>query len=255
MRFLACLLLCLALPAWAPAADLPPPLQSLTQQGGKVLRSFPVPDGLTGWVVELQGRSAILYTTASGDYAFTGPLLDKDGNNLTSRYAQQYIPQPDPGKLAAALAGDTALVDEGSPRAPLVYIYADPNCIYCNRLWTELRPYVEGGKLHLRWALVDFLKRTSKGRAGAILAANDRAAALSQDEQRFDHGQEEGGISELRPVPLEFDAALKRHDQELQDSGNMGTPTLLFRRGGSWTFSYGLPPDLPKLLASLDTSP
>ncbi|HET7175597.1 MAG TPA: thiol:disulfide interchange protein DsbG, partial [Gammaproteobacteria bacterium] len=89
MRSLACLILCLALPAWAPAADLPPPLQSLAQQGGKVLRSFPAPDGLTGWVVELQGGSAILYTTASGDYAFTGPLLDKDGNNLTSRYAQQ----------------------------------------------------------------------------------------------------------------------------------------------------------------------
>ena len=255
MRFPTRLLICLALPALALAADLPPPLQSLSQQGGKVLRSFPAPDGLTGWVVQFQGRSAILYTTASGDYAFTGPLLDKDGNNLTNRYAQQYIPQPDPEKLAQGLAGDTALVDEGSPKAPLVYVFADPNCIYCNKLWTALRPYVQGGKLHLRWALVDFLKRTSKGRAGAILAADNRAAALAQDEERFDHGQEEGGISELRPVPLDLDAALKLHDQELQDSGNMGTPTLLFRRGGSWTFSYGLPKDLPKLLASLDTNP
>ncbi|HEU5399126.1 MAG TPA: thiol:disulfide interchange protein DsbG [Gammaproteobacteria bacterium] len=255
MQFLVRLLFCLALPVWALAADLPPPLQNLAQQGGKVVRSFPVPDGLTGWVVQLQGRSMILYTTAGGDYAFTGPLLDKDGNNLTSRYADQYIPEPDAEKLAQGLAADTSLVDEGSPRAPLVYVYADPNCSYCNKLWTELRPYVEGGKLHVRWALVDFLKRTSKGRAGAILAADDRAAALAQDEQRFDHGQEEGGIPELRPVPLDLDAALKLHDLELRDSGNMGTPTLLFRRGGSWNFNYGLPQDLPKLLASLDTNP
>lgn len=255
MRLLACLLVCLALPAWALAADLPPPLQSLTQQGGKVLRSFPVPDGLTGWVVQIQGHSLILYTTTSGNYAFTGPLLDKDGNNLTSRYIDQYIPQPDAEKLAAQLAGDTALVDEGSPRAPLVYVYADPNCSYCNKLWTELRPYVEGGKLHVRWALVDFLKPTSKGRAGAILAANNRAAALAQDEQRFDHGQEEGGIPELRPVPLELDAALKLHDLQLQGSGNMGTPTLLIRTAAGWSFDYGLPKNLPKLLATLGTSP
>lgn len=255
MRFPLRLLLSLALPSWALAANLPATLQNLTQQGGTVLRTFPAPDGITGWVVQIQGHDFILYTTTSGDYAFTGALLDKDGNNLTRRYADQYMPQSNARQLADRLSGDKALVDEGSPKAPLVYIYADPNCSYCNRLWTELRPYVRSGKLHVRWALVDFLKPTSKGRAAAILTADDRALALAEDEQRFDHGEEEGGIPELRPVPLAVDAALKLHDLELNDSGNMGTPTFLYRNGDTWDLTYGLPPDLPKLIASIGARP
>ena len=255
MRPILFLLLCLTMPVCLPAADLPPALQNVVQQGAKVIRSFPAPDGLTGWVIEIQGRDVIAFTTASGDYLLSGVLLDGEGTDLTRKYTDQYIPQPDAQRQAGVLAADQMLVDEGSARAPLIYVYADPNCIYCNRLWTELRPYVDGGKLHVRWVLVDFLKPTSKGRAAAILTAAVRSAALAQDEMRFDRAHEEGGISELRPVPLDIEAALKLHDAELAATGNVGTPILLIHSGGNWSFSYGLPRDLPKLIAGLSYVP
>ena len=240
-----------ALPALGASPPAPAPLQKIQSEGGTVLQSFPAPGGLTGWVLKIQGRYLIVYSTPGGDYVLSGALVDKDGKNLTKQYEEQYIPKPNAAALAAALAADPWLVDEGSASAPLIYVYADPNCSYCNKLWNELRPYVENGRVHVRWALLAFLKTTSQGRAAAILAANNRSAALAQDETRFDHDHEEGGIPELSPVPLEIGSALQTHDQQMNDAGGVGTPTLVIHRKDGWNISYGMPKDLPALIASL----
>jgi len=252
MRFFAILTLFMALPAFAGPAPVPPLLQQQAEKvGGSVVKSFPAPDGLTGWVVKIQGRYGVVYTTASGDYIVSGALLDKDGKNLTTQYEEQYIPKPDAAGLAASLAADPWLVDEGSASAPLMYVYADPNCSYCNKLWNELRPYVDGGRVRVRWALLGLLKPTSKGRAAAILAANNRSAALAQDETKFDHAEEEGGIPELSPVPIEIGSALQTHVQQMNDAGGVGTPTLVVHRKNGWNISYGTPKDMAAFISDL----
>lgn len=256
MRLLPVLTLFLAMPvmAAAPAKStpaVPAPLLKIQDQGGQVVESFPAADGLTGWLLKVQGRYVIVYSTPSGDYIISGALVDKDGKNLTSAYGDKYVPKPDANKLAAALGTDPWLVEEGSPAAPLIYIYADPNCIYCNKLWVELRPYVGTGKVRIRWVLLDFLKPTSSGRAAAILSSKDRAAGLSQDEIKFDKDNEEGGIPERLPVPVELGEALKLHTQEMNDAGAGGTPTLIVHRKDGWSILYGAQQDLSALMASL----
>ncbi len=265
MRLLPVLLLLAALPLHAatnpetdgpiqgmpPGAPLPEALQRIQGEGAVIVRSFPAPDGLTGWVVRIQGHYVVLYSTASGDYLISGVMVDKDGRNLSAAYSDQYTPKPDPAKLLAALGPDPWLVEEGAPTAPLVYAYADPNCIYCNKLWNDIRSYVQSGKVRIRWVLLDFLKATSKGRAAAILSAHDRAAALAQDELKFDKDREEGGIPELRPVPPDIDNVLKIHTDQMGEAGGMGTPTLLFRGQNGWTISYGAPKDMAAFIAGL----
>lgn len=250
MRIMASLLLLLAVPALA--TPLPPVLQKFVEQGGSVGQNFSAPDGLTGWVIKLQGRYMVIYTTASGDYAIGGVLMDKDGKSLTQQYADKYIPKPDAAKLAAGLSTDSMLVDEGDPHAPVLYVYADPNCSYCNKLWNDLRPFVESGKVRVRWALVDFLKPSSPGRAAAVLVAKDRGAALAEDETRFDRDHEEGGIPALAAVPAETSKTLAAHREQMQEAGGFGTPTLVMRRAGNWDISYGLPKNLQALVNSLD---
>lgn len=264
MRLLAALLLLAALPlhaaetdtngpipGMAPGAALPQALQRIQGEGAVVVRSFPAPDGLTGWIVRIEGRYVLVYSTPSGDYLLSGALVDKEGRNLSGVYADQYTPKPDPAKLLAALGPDPWLVEEGAPTAPLLYAYADPNCIYCNKLWNDLRPYVQAGKVRVRWALLDFLKPTSKGRAAAILAAHNRATALARDELKFDRDQEEGGIEELRPVPPDIDNVLKMHTDQMGEAGGMGTPTLLFRDQTGWKISYGAPKDMAAFVSAL----
>lgn len=261
MRLVPLLLLLAALPlhaateadvnSAASSAPLPQALQRIQGEGAVVVRSFPAPDGLTGWILRIQGRYVLVYSTPSGDYLMSGALVDKEGHNLSDLYGQQYTPKPDPAKLLAALGPDPWLVEEGAPAAPLIYAYADPNCIYCNKFWNELRPYVQSGKVRVRWVLLDFLKATSKGRAAAILSAHDRAAALAQDELKFDKDKEEGGIPELRPVPLDIDNVLKMHTDQMGEAGGMGTPTLLFRDKNGWTISYGAPRDIAAFMTQL----
>ena len=242
-----------ALPAAGATLVVPPPLllQQIQKVGGSVVQGFQAPDGLMGWVVKIQGRYGVVYTTASGDYILSGALIDKAGKNLSEDYLDQYAPKPDAKALATALASDPWLVDEGSSSAPLMYVYLDSNCSYCNKLWNEIRPYVESGKVHVRWALLSFLKTTSTGRGAAILAANNRAAALAENETRFDHKTEEGGIPELSPVPIEIGSALQTHTQQMNDAGGVGTPTLVIHRKDGWSIAYGDPKDLPTLIASL----
>jgi thiol:disulfide interchange protein DsbG len=241
----------------APAATthaVPPALQPLVQNGGRVVRSFPAVDGLTGWVVMYQDHMLVIYTTSSGNYGFSSPLVDKGGVNLTQQYYTQYVLGPAAEDAAAVLAKDPYLVDEGSAVAPLLYVYADPNCIYCNKLWTQLRSYVQAGKVHVRWAMVSFLKKTSPGRAAAILAAKDRAAALAQDESKFDAAQEEGAIPELSPVPAELQAVIDTHNKAMAMAGGQGTPLMVYRKGGKWVVSEGWPQDLKAFIAALDPS-
>jgi thiol:disulfide interchange protein DsbG len=241
--------------AWLPlaalAAPLPPALVLVQKQGGSVGQSFAAPDGLTGWVVTFPDRSLIVYTTVSGNYLVSGLLVDKGGNNLTAQFQDRYFPKPDVSALAATLAADPTLVDEGSPKAPPLYVFADANCFYCNKLWNELRPFVTAGKVRVHWAMLAFLKPSSQGRAAAILAAPDKVAALFTDESKFDKTNEEGGIPPLDPVPKDLAAALSNHDGEMLSAGGNGTPLLLYRNGGKWQSADGMPTDLQAFVAAL----
>jgi thiol:disulfide interchange protein DsbG len=247
------LLLALLLPMLTAAADpaIPPVLKNLESKGITVDHSFPGPDGLTGWVVRVSGRQMVVYTTPSGDYAINGELVDKDGSNLTLQYQEQNFRRASPADMVALLEKDGTLVDEGQAKAPLIYVYADANCSFCNGFWTALRPYVQSGKVHVRWAMLAFLKDSSAGRAAAILAAKDKVAALAQDETKFDKAKEEGGIPPLNPVPYDLRAALLLHSSQMGDLGGQGTPLILYHQADGWHVTEGMPQDMPDFIAGL----
>ncbi|HSN17424.1 MAG TPA: thiol:disulfide interchange protein DsbG [Gammaproteobacteria bacterium] len=246
-------ILAVLLSSLAMAADpaIPPVLKNLQNRGIVVDHSFPGPDGLTGWIVRVSGRPMVVFTTPSGDYAMNGELVDKSGNNLTRQYQQRYFPHTAPADVVALLEKDGSLVDEGQAKAPLIYVYADANCVFCNRFWTELRPYVRSGKVHVRWAMLAFLKQTSAGRAAAILAAKDKVAALTEDETKFDKAKEEGGIPPLEPVPYDLRAALLLHSSQMDDLGGHGTPLILYHQPDGWHQTEGLPQDISKFIDDL----
>jgi thiol:disulfide interchange protein DsbG len=233
-------------------AAVPPALQPLQKRGWTIGESFIGPDGLTGWVLSNGGKSAVVYTTSSGNYFIEGQIVDKDGKNLTVEYSQRYEPKPDLEKLGMALGQDAALVDEGNAKAPPLYVFADPNCFYCNKFWGELRPFVASGQVRVRWVMVSFLKQTSAGRATAILAAKDRLAAFTLDESRFDQAHEEGGIPPLEPLPADVRGVLATHASEMSDAGGQGTPFMVFHSGGKWYGLEGLPSDLKAFVAGLE---
>jgi thiol:disulfide interchange protein DsbG len=241
--------LLLALPAWAvppatqsTALSLPPMLASLAAAGKlKVMSRFAteVP-GLTGYIVSSQGATQVVY--GEHGYLFVGHLISPEGADLTDDYRDRYTPKADYGAVVSKLDSGGHLIAEGRATAPLLYVFADPNCIFCYHFYKMAEPLVAAGRLQLRWVMVGFLKSTSLARATTILAARDPRSALHTDEDRFDTAHEAGGVALARAQNKTLQGVLQAHLAAMDAVGGIGTPTLLYRdeRGG-WGAVVGLP--------------
>lgn len=253
------LLLCALLSLTACSRGIPSPLAAMQVKGEcQVLRSFDAPGGLTGWVVDTKktkspNRYIIVYSTHDGRYVLSGVLEGVDGANLSKTYYDEYAPKPDVETAAEEIQHDPHLINEGAASAPQIFVFSDPNCIFCNRIWHDFRPYIDGGRIRVSWALVDILKSSSSPRAAAILQAGDPAKALSLDETNFDASKEEGGIPALKHIPPELKAVLSHDNDVMANANGYGTPTILYRKSHEWHVLYGLPQDLNRFVSELDS--
>lgn len=242
--------LLLALPALAPARGatraaappLPPMLVSLAAAGKlKVVNQFAtdVP-GLTGYIVKNEDGTQVVF----GDhgYLIVGHLISPQGTDLTDSYRQRFSPKPDYGAVVGKLDSGGHLISEGRSTAPLIYVFADPNCSICYRFYRMAEPLVSSGRLQLRWVMVAFLQASSAAKATAILLSPDPRGALHADEDRFDTTHESGGIAPARSQQKAVQDVLQAHLSAMDAVGGVGTPTLLYRdEHGQWAAVVGLP--------------
>ena len=241
-------ILLLALPVFAAmrasTPSLPPTLAALVKAGKvKVVNQFAtdVP-GLTGYIVTGQDGTNVVY--GDGGYLIVGHVISPKGTDLTDDYRTRFNPQPDLGGMVSKLDAGGHLINEGRTTAPVLYVFADPNCIFCYRFYGMAEPLVSSGELQLRWVMVAFLQSSSAPKAAAILAASDPRAALHADEDRFDVTHESGGVTPAQAQDKALQDVLQAHGSILDaiGSGSVGTPTLLYRDAhGHWASQIGLP--------------
>lgn len=130
------------------------------------------------------------------------------------------------GMLAAA--SHTTWIGEGRGNN-IVYVFFDPNCPYCHRLFLATRLMVKQGQLQLRWIPVGILTRTSMGKAAAMLQAANPRTAFYTNEVQYHRTRKHGGLGPLvDPEPATI-AHLKANADVLARSKMMMVPTLLFR--------------------------
>jgi len=198
--------------------------------------------GLTGYLVKTKGQDQYEIVYGDHGYLIMGHVISPEGNNLSSEYSQKYIPKPDIAKIVDQVKASGHLVQQGPDNAPLIYAFADPNCIYCHTLYERAKPLVDAGKLQIQWVLVGFLSPTSMGRSAAILSADDPTAALAENEKGFDEETENGAIKPLDDPSDEIKKAINTPAQLMAASGGTGTPTLLYRNeDGQWDVMVGAP--------------
>ncbi|MES1953859.1 thiol:disulfide interchange protein DsbG [Salinisphaera hydrothermalis] len=223
------------------ASDLPPVLAKAVKNGSiEVTRQFKtdVP-GVTGYVLQKGGQHQIVY--GEKGYLFMGQLVSPSGENLSAQYTDKYVPKPDVAKVVAELKKTGHLVQQGPSDAPVIYVFADPNCIYCHRFYQQAEPLVKAGKLQLQWAMVGFLKESSMGRAAAILSAKDPGKALVENENGFDEDTEDGGIKPVDSPSDKLKDIINVHYKQMSAAGGTGTPTLLYKHDGHWAAKIGAP--------------
>ncbi|OWY40974.1 thiol:disulfide interchange protein DsbG [Xenophilus sp. AP218F] len=213
--------LLLALPASLHAAALPAPIAALEQQGYEILGSFPGPAGMTGYAALYLGRPQTLYLTPDGRQAIVGAMTDARGEKWNPAVVDKQFGDAIWQQLAAS-----AWVGDGDAAAPRVaYVFTDANCGYCRQFWQAARPWVAAGKAQLRHVLVAVIAPDSRGKAAALLADPDPAAAL----QRHEAAPPQAGVRPLAVVPPAVDKQLAGNQQLMERLGVFATPAIYYR--------------------------
>lgn len=195
----------------------------------EVLSVFSGPDGMVGAITESNKRKSIAWLSPHAKVVFPGTALDADGHNVTeAALAEQHV-------YMSASNGLSKMIEPGrrgilvGTAGPILNVFLDPNCIFCHKLYLGLKPYVESGKVRVRYVMVAIVKPdTARGRAATILTSANPAQALDDDETRFDEKTEDGGASVLANIPADIGETITSNTTLMGDMGITGTPASVF---------------------------
>jgi thiol:disulfide interchange protein DsbG len=178
--------------------------------------------------------------------------------NLTAAAAENPSKAEARQKAAASILADinqATWIRDGKS-AHVIYVFFDPNCPYCHKVYEMLRPPVQRGEVELRWVVIGKLMETSVGKAASMLEAEDPTEALHRNERGF--SQETGKFGGIEEEPLPREETIRQLNANhalLNRSGFDAVPALLFRtKNGKADIIRGAPPAafLEKLLKELE---
>ena len=244
------------------APERPAALQALEKQGVTIVGTFPAPGGLTAWAGYIGQRPLSLFVTPDGKHVIAGTLLDAQGEEVAEAALEKTVR----GAMTAGAWSkleSSHWIEDGKKDAPrTVYVFTDPNCPYCNKFWADARPWVDSGKVVLRHVMVGILAPTSAGKAAALLAAKDPAAALSAYERG--HMEQNGksiasgrvrpladaGLKPLEDIPADIERKLTANHRLMASLGLQATPAMVWRdANGAVQMRTGAPPsEIPAIL-------
>lgn len=223
------------------AQDRPLVLKALQTKGVTVVGTFPSAGGLTAWAGYAGQQPIAMYATPDGKHLIAGTLLDERGNDVNQNALKKAVTQP----MADAVWGQVEKshwIADGSSKAPrIVYVLTDPNCPYCNKLWSDARPWINAGKVQLRHIMVGILTPTSAGKAAALLTSKDPSAALAAYEQANAAANakvmaagrpkplQDHGIKPMGKIPAAAQAELDANEQLMESLQLRATPALIWQ--------------------------
>ena len=144
---------------------------------------------------------------------------------------------------------------EGRDDAPRkVYVFLDANCVYCAKFWADARPWVDSGKVQLRYLMVAVIAQSSAGKAATLLADPDPAGRLVAYERAHAfgvarmmqggprHSMDDGSLAPMSPLPEAARRTLLENQGLMDALALQGTPGLVFAGpDGRLTAIGGLP--------------
>ena len=220
--------------AQAPKAPaIPAPVLALQQFGVEIIGPLKAQGGLQAWAGQRGGQPMALYLTPDGKHVVTGVMVNAQGEDV-NRPALEAMVQPVVDKATWDAVQSTRWVADGSAKAPrVVYMFTDPNCPYCNKLWADARPWVEAGKVQLRHVLVGVIRADSAGKAAAVLTSKDPAAALAAHSKLHGSGRiqpvDGRGLQPLKDIPASIRTQLASNQHAMVQLGLSATPALVWK--------------------------
>jgi thiol:disulfide interchange protein DsbG len=145
---------------------------------------------------------------------------------VASAHARQPAPAELPALYAALEKADAVVEGSAAPKKVL-YVFFDANCWYCHLTWKALQAYEKAG-LQVRWVPVAYQKDSSTTKAAAIMQAENRAAALRENETGYRVESYDGGIAPAKASKA-LEAQLEANFALMDRFGVSGTPGLVWK--------------------------
>lgn len=215
----------------------------------KAVKVFEGPMGQTGVLLEAQngGNKMIAWTNKEGTYLIPGPLFDKEGVNQAEKILAEQAGYITPEKLMGETAGQGFIAGKSGP---IVTIFFEPYCGFCNMLFKEIEPQIEQGKLRARIIMVGFLRPDSVARAADIQFADNPYKALKAWENL--KNKEKAKASTSTP---EQQSTIQNWNALMNKAGPTGTPALLScnKTSKQVEMTKGKPGDVKAFVENLGT--
>ncbi len=124
----------------------------------------------------------------------------------------------------------------------IIYDFFDPNCPYCAKIYEREAPYIQAGKLTVRYVPVGVVAADSKSLAEDILQARNPQLRLAQDMQELERGITPIKLPGVTPTAATR-SEIRYNNSLLTNLGLQGLPAIaLVGPGGLVHLGIGLPP-------------
>lgn len=183
------------------AQTRPAALKGMERQGITVVGKLPDTGGMQTWAGYLDQQAVALYITPDGKHAIAGTMLDANGRDVTPAALDNMVAGAMTSTVWSSLEAARWIADGKSDAPRTVYVFTDMNCPYCNKLWSDARPWVDAGKVQLRHIVVGIIKENSAAKAAAVLSADNPTEALAQ-HSRLHTAENARAMQQGRPRPL-----------------------------------------------------
>ncbi|MEI8632915.1 thiol:disulfide interchange protein DsbG [Vibrio sp. PP-XX7] len=129
-----------------------------------MVQEFNVSGGLRAFAGVADGRPIAVYVTHD-DKAIVGTRLDANGSPIDEKTLQNLVVKPMSKKIWAQLSSATWVRDGKADAPRIIYAFSDANCPYCHRFWEVSRPWVNAGKVQVRYIFVGVIREDSPAEA------------------------------------------------------------------------------------------
>lgn len=204
----------------------------------------PADSGMQGVILEgpQGGNKMVAWTDKKGNYLMPGPLFNKDGENLSEKFLNEQAGYVTPAKLAEKVTSEGFMA---GTKGPVLTIFFEPYCGYCNALFEKMKPMVESGKIQARIIMVGFLRPDSVPRAANIQFDPNPWKALTTWE-----GIKDKSKAKTAEAPSDQISKIQELNNLMNSAGQTGTPAILYcnKATKQVEMSKGMPPNFEEFV-------
>src|SRR5690606_30845714 len=98
-----------------------------------------------------EGGPQVVWASRNVEVLLPTEAYDQEGLPINQKTLEELSMETGPEALSKAIEGRGFIVGE---KGPLLTAFVDPNCIHCKHLHDRLAPFIEEGRVRVRFVMV-----------------------------------------------------------------------------------------------------